>query len=178
MVYNSKLPGALLVLAFLACLFMVSSAENIHEQPLNATASEGGLKTSPNPNDRLKNGLRVASKYRFNPPISYSFVDNEPDEKDVFEVPNVCKVPLSKLVTCFIARDKRPNFPKVISKTVKMFFSEISEGEYQLEFKDVNIEGFPKTFKSRVHREGYRRSAKTYVDEYFNEYEVYAYPAS
>eukprot|EP01135_Chromosphaera_perkinsii_P004875 Nk52_evm8s302 gene=Nk52_evmTU8s302 len=170
MVYNSKLPGALLVLASLACLFMVSSAENIHEQPLNATASEGGLKTSPNPNDRFKTGLSVACMYRYDPHIAYVFVKSERDD-------SVCKVPLSKLVTCNILRNINPEIPKVFSNTVKMFFSEISEGEYQLEIKDVNIEGFPKTFKSRVYRKGSGRSAKTYVEEYFNEYEVDAYPS-
>eukprot|EP01135_Chromosphaera_perkinsii_P008352 Nk52_evm1s1292 gene=Nk52_evmTU1s1292 len=147
---------------------MVSSAENIHEQPLNATASEGGLK-SLNPNDYLKYGLSVPYMYRYDPHIVYEFVKSGLD--------SVCKVPLSELVTCNILHNINPKIPKVFSKTVKMFFSEISEGEYQLEIKDVNIEGFPKTFKSRVYRIGPGARGKTYVEEYFNEYEVIAYPS-
>eukprot|EP01135_Chromosphaera_perkinsii_P006721 Nk52_evm8s564 gene=Nk52_evmTU8s564 len=141
---------------------------NIYDALANREHAEVD-KLFQDPNDSLKNGLRVASMYRFDPHVAYLFVDN------VREL-NVCKVPFSKLVTCVIPPHMDPKFPKVFSNTVKMFFSESSEGEYQLEFKDVNIEGFPKTFKSRVHREGSGRRVRTYVDEYFNEYEVTAYP--
>eukprot|EP01135_Chromosphaera_perkinsii_P003193 Nk52_evm15s237 gene=Nk52_evmTU15s237 len=141
MVYNYKLAGALLVLAFLACLFMVSSAENIHEQPLSDTPSEGGLKTSPN--DALKNGIIVAQMHSYNPTLCvYSFAN---------ENGSPCKLPVSssKPVTCLLQRLDDKRCPKISDDKVKMLFSK-KEGEYQLEMKDVPIEDLPAKFNSKV----------------------------
>eukprot|EP01135_Chromosphaera_perkinsii_P003187 Nk52_evm9s237 gene=Nk52_evmTU9s237 len=177
MVYNSKLSGALLVLAFLACLFVVSSAENIHEQPLSDTALEGGLKNSPN--DTLKHGIRL--KYLFSkngpegrlysPLCLYKFSDGNG---------GACNITLtSKNVSClFEVRIRKwtglpPAWcPEILNNRIEVLFSETSEGEYQIGMNEVNIKGFPNTFKSIVYRKKRFDMYITYVEDKFNGFSV------
>eukprot|EP01135_Chromosphaera_perkinsii_P007709 Nk52_evm1s964 gene=Nk52_evmTU1s964 len=171
MVYNSKLSGALLVLAFLACLFVVSSAENIHEQPLSDTALEGGLKESPN--DALKKGLTINSMVTVGMECKFSF-HAEDSYLD-------CKCPLSKHVTCTVRVPNPASCPKLLNSKVKVHFRETSNGKFELEMYDLNIEGLKKTFKSEVIREPrgrVRRSYTTYVKDDFEGFTVYVCPGA
>eukprot|EP01135_Chromosphaera_perkinsii_P000208 Nk52_evm12s48 gene=Nk52_evmTU12s48 len=179
MVYNSKLSGALLVLAFLACLFVVSSAENIREQPLNVTALEGGLKESPN--YMFRNGILLRSMYRNKGPrnpryCAYKFVEVED---------HICKVPFSKQVTCLVQHaNGGESCPKVLSPQVKVILRK-TEGKkigYELQMSSVQIEGFAKKFKSKVVRVKigedyiYEDTDDLVVVDKFNEYSLMVYP--
>eukprot|EP01135_Chromosphaera_perkinsii_P009317 Nk52_evm2s1730 gene=Nk52_evmTU2s1730 len=159
MVYNSKLSGALLVLAFLACLFMVSSAKSIHEQPLH----EGGLKFSPN--DALKKGIRLQEIIGDGPYCAYKFLGANG---------KACLIPTSmpnsklKTITCFVQGPSAPSCPKVLNNEVDVVFSETSQGKYELELQKVSIDHLPKDFNSEVYREKRGSQYRTLVKDKFN----------
>eukprot|EP01135_Chromosphaera_perkinsii_P006742 Nk52_evm1s571 gene=Nk52_evmTU1s571 len=165
MVYNSKLSGALLVLAFLACLFMVSSAKSIHEQPLH----EGGLKKSPN--DALEKGIELSYMYKSAPACSYQF-RSVPGKSG-----RDCLAPISKEVSCRIIGSRNEDCPKVSNNNeVKVLFRKSSAEEYEIKITNVHIDGFKDTFVSKVYREKSKGDYTTHVDKTFNRYIVHAIP--
>eukprot|EP01135_Chromosphaera_perkinsii_P007160 Nk52_evm3s726 gene=Nk52_evmTU3s726 len=164
MVYNSKLSGALLGLAFLACLLMVSSAENIHKHPLKGTASEGGLEESSKELwiKLLEEGsVELGRMVRIGRPpyCSYSFRHENGDTRG--KQGGKCLLTLSGNV-CVIKLEKHKahkegSCPKIKSSKVQVHISEApgdSRGShvgYQLHLKSMDIDGFPKeSFTSQM----------------------------
>eukprot|EP01135_Chromosphaera_perkinsii_P005319 Nk52_evm1s342 gene=Nk52_evmTU1s342 len=173
MLYNSKLSGALFGLAFLACLFMVSSAENIQEHQLKGTASEGGLKNSPN--DALQKPIYLLSMTNASdavrPYCVYNFEDGKGNPCPLSNKGHYCVIELKSRLGP--VRLGLTGCPKVKHNIVHVSFWEtvsLDRYDIQLHSSTVSIEGFPKVFRSKVITDKARKRFKT-ADK-FNGYEL------
>eukprot|EP01135_Chromosphaera_perkinsii_P005140 Nk52_evm27s317 gene=Nk52_evmTU27s317 len=148
MVRNSKLSGTLLVLAFLACVFMGSSAENTHDQALNATASEGGLEESLND---VSNILKKKKIIAFELGSMRNF--KRPNCAYFFRGKNgrPCLANLSQQVSCHVKiwEVDQEFCPEVKSESVNVIFSE-NNGKYSLEISSLDIDDFSKSFTTEL----------------------------
>eukprot|EP01135_Chromosphaera_perkinsii_P009101 Nk52_evm1s1624 gene=Nk52_evmTU1s1624 len=122
------------------------SAKSIHEQPLNAIASEGGL-----------GGLKNSTKDPLEDAIGLQFMNRDKNPLCLFSFFDLkgkaCIIPTTSKdfpfsVTC-IVKGIYQDCPIVKNEHVQVSFTK-SKQKYELEMAKVNIEGFKENFKSKV----------------------------